>query len=132
MQGRRLAIAVAAVVVIAAGVAVLAPGPRDVDVPAHLRGAVADARASLLDHIDLIEPGSPLVLTDLRCRVDGGVLVTFTNRWLWVVERHYYVQSDGPPSGPGSFGGGVLNPTPDPDVERWIAEADGADCAIQR
>jgi hypothetical protein len=124
-----LAVAAVGILVLAAASVLLAPAPADIDVPERLETAVADGRASLLDHLDLVEPGTRPALTGFRCRDDGGVLLFFTNRWLWLVERDYYVASDGPPDGPGSFGGGVLDLAHDAEVEVWSTDANRVDCA---
>jgi hypothetical protein len=87
----------------------------DADSPDWMEPMVEAGRASLLEHLDLIEPGSPLVLVSVRCREDGAVRLTYENRYLWVVHRQYYAEA-APGWVSGSMGGGVIH-----ESEDWLA-----------
>jgi hypothetical protein len=87
----------------------------DADSPDWMEPMVEAGRASLLEHLDLIEPGSPQVLVSVRCREDGAVRLTYENRYLWVVHRQYYAEA-APGWVSGSMGGGVIH-----ESEDWLA-----------
>ena len=104
-------------------VAMVATAPSsDADSPDWMGPMVDAGRTSLLDNLDLIEPGSPLVLVAARCREDGAVRLIYENRWLWVVHRQYYAEA-APGWDSGSMGGGVLH-----DPEDWLAGQAEVDC----
>jgi len=80
----------------------------DAATPEWMEPMVEAGRASLLENLDLIEPGSPLALVSAHCRDDGAVRLVYENRWLWVVHRQYF--TDAPPAWTsGSMGGGALD-----------------------
>lgn len=97
-------------------VAVVATAPSsDADSPDWMEPMVQGGRTSLLDNLDLIAPGSPLVLVSVQCRDDGAVRLTYENRWLWVVHRQYFTEARPGWTSEG-MGGGVLHPPDD-----WLA-----------
>lgn len=100
------------VVLLVLVVAVATAPSRDADSPDWMEPMVEAGRASLLEHLDLIMPGSPLVLVSAHCREDGAVRMIYENRYLWVVHRRYYAEAAG---GSGSMGGGVLH-----EPEDWL------------
>lgn len=103
--------------------AVVATAPSsDADSPDWMEPMVEAGRASLLENIDLIEPGSPLVLVSAHCREDGAVRLIYENRWLWVVHREYYAES-APGWVSGSMEGGVLH-----GPEDWLAGQAEVEC----
>jgi hypothetical protein len=58
------------------GVASVVTSPsQDAASPEWLEPLIEDGRASLLDRLDLIEPGTPLAFTGARCRSDGTVVL---------------------------------------------------------
>jgi hypothetical protein len=87
---------------------------------------IEDGRASLLAHLDLIEPGTPLAFTGARCRSDGTVVLFYANRFLWVIENAYYAQTSPPYRGPDGFSGGLVDGASPPGSELsdevWLAE----------
>lgn len=102
-------------VVLLVVVAAVATAPSsDADTPDWMEPMVEAGRASLLEHLDLIRPGSPLVLVSAYCREDGAVRMTYENRYLWVVHRQYYAEA-APGWASGSMGGGVLH-----EPEDWL------------
>lgn len=103
-------------------VAVATAPSRDADAPEWMEPMVDAGRSSLLEHLDLIEPGSPLVLVSAQCRDDGAVRLNYENRWLWLVHRQYYAEA-APGWVSGSMGGGVLHP---PD--EWLAGHSEVSC----
>jgi hypothetical protein len=108
---------------LAAVVALVASAPRrDAEIPEWMEPMVDAGRSSLLDHLDLIEPGSPLVLVSAQCRDDGAVRLLFENRWLWVVHRQYYAEA-GPGWTSGSMGGGTLHSSDD-----WLSDRTEVGC----
>lgn len=80
--------------------------------PEWMEPMVVAGRSSLLEHLDLIDPGSPLVLVSAQCRDDGAVRLVYENRWLWVVHRQYFADAT-PGWISGSLGGGGLAHAPD-------------------
>ena len=97
-------------------VAMVATAPsRDADAPDWMEPMVEAGRAGLLEHLDLINPGSPLVLVSAQCREDGAVRMIYENRYLWVVHRQYYAEA-APGWVSGSMGGGVSH-----ESEDWLA-----------
>lgn len=104
--------------------AVVATAPSsDVSAPDWMEPMVDAGRSSLLDNLDLIEPGSPLVLVSAHCRSDGAVRLIYENRWLWVVHREYFTEA--PPGWTsGSMAGGILLASDD-----WLTGHAEADCA---
>jgi hypothetical protein len=95
---------------------VVAAPSSDADSPDWMEPMVEAGRASLLEHLDLIEPGSPLVLAGTECREDGAVRLFYENRYLWVFHRRYYAEA-APGWESGSIGGGVLHVSD----EDWLA-----------
>lgn len=84
----------------------------DAPAPSWMRPVIADGRASLYEHIDMINPGSPLTFTHARCRADGAMLVFYTNRWFWVAPSYFVIDVQAGwerRSPPRSFSGGVLD-----------------------
>ena len=104
--------------------ALVATAPsRDAESPDWMEPMVDAGRSSLLDNLDLIEPGSPLVLVSAHCRSDGAVRLIFENRWLWAVHRQYFTEA--PPGWTsGSRGGGILRA-----AEDWLAGHTDVTCA---
>jgi hypothetical protein len=108
---------------LAAVVALVATAPRtDADIPEWMQPMADAGRSSLLENLDLIEPGSPLILVSAQCRDDGAVRLLFENRWLWVVHRQYYAQAE-PGWTSGSMGGGTLHPSDD-----WLSDHAEVSC----
>jgi hypothetical protein len=104
--------------------AVVATAPSsDAETPDWMEPMVEAGRTSLLDNLDLIEPGSPLVLVSAQCREDGAVRLIYENRWLWVLHRQYYAET-APGWVSGSMGGGTLR-----EPEDWLAGQAEAECA---
>jgi hypothetical protein len=104
--------------------AVVATAPSsDAETPDWMEPMVEAGRTSLLDNLDLIEPGSPLVLVSAQCREDGAVRLIYENRWLWVLHRQYYAEA-APGWVSGSMGGGVLH-----GPEDWLAGQAELECA---
>lgn len=108
--------------------AVVATAPSsDASAPEWLEPMVDAGRSSLLDNLDLIEPGSPLVLVSAHCRSDGAVRLIYENRWLWVVHRQYFTQA-APGWTSGSMGGGTLHLPDD-----WLTgHSDSFDVAVSQ
>lgn len=107
--------------------AMVASAPsRDADAPEWMEPMVDAGRSSLLEHLDLIEPGSPLVLVSTHCRDDGAVRLNYENRWLWLVHRQYYAEAE-PGWGSGSMGGGVLH-----QPDEWLAGHSEVSCSQDR
>jgi hypothetical protein len=112
---------------LAAATASVATAPRtDAEIPEWMRPMVDAGRASLLDNLDLIEPGSPLVLVSASCRDDGAVRLLYENRWLWVVHRQYYALAE-PGWTSGSMAGGTLHPSDD-----WLSGHAEVSCRRDR
>lgn len=110
----RTAVLLAALLIGAAALVATAPS-EDAESPDWMEPMVEAGRASLLEHLDLIKPGSPLVLVSTQCREDGAVRVMYENRYLWVFHRGYYAEA--PPGWvSGSMAGGVLHESDD-----WLA-----------
>lgn len=110
-------------VVVIGWLALVATAPSsDASAPEWMEPMVDAGRSSLLDNLDLIEPGSPLVLVSAHCRDDGAVRLIYANRWLWVVHRQYFADA-APGWTSGSMGGGVLHP---PD--EWLAGHSEVSC----
>jgi hypothetical protein len=118
---RRLGLIGAAVLFVAVAVVATAPSS-DAETPDWMRPMVEAGRTSLLDNLDLVEPGSPLVLVAAHCREDGAVRLIYENRWLWVVHRQYYAEA-APGWDSGSMGGGVLH-----EPEGWLGGQAEVDC----
>lgn len=132
----RIGALVVAALIVGGAVAVLTAPSDDAASPDWVKPLVDDGRASLLDNIDLIEPGSRLVFTGARCRSDGTIALFYENRWLWVVHRDYYAQTSPPYRGRGGFSGGVLDGPIQDDRELrdevWLAEHRDVACAEAR
>jgi hypothetical protein len=95
----------------------------DASAPEWLEPMVDAGRSSLLDNLDLIEPGSPLILVSAHCRSDGAVRLIYENRWLWVVHRQYFTQA-APGWMSGTVGGGTLHRADD-----WLTGHSEVSCA---
>lgn len=118
---RRLGLIGAALLIGVVAVVAAAPSS-DADSPDWLKPMVEAGRTSLLANLDLIEPGSPLVLVSAQCREDGAVRLIYENRWLWMVHRQYYAEA-APGWVSGSMGGGVLHAPED-----WLAGQAEVEC----
>lgn len=119
---RRLGLIGTALLIVVVAVVATAPSS-DADSPDWMNPMVEAGRASLLDNLDLIKPGSPLVLVSAQCREDGAVRLIYENRYLWVVHRRYYAEA-APGRVLGSMGGGVLHGSED-----WLAGQAEVSCA---
>jgi hypothetical protein len=123
---RIAAVLAIAFVVLVVGWSVTGPG-ESVDVPHGLQPAVADSRASILRHFDLIEPGTPLVVTEIRCREDGSVRLVFEARFLWLLPKVLVTEVTLPFDDPGKVAGGYVG-RPDDGLEEWLAGGDEVAC----
>lgn len=118
----RLARIVGAVLMVGFLTLVATAPSNDASAPRWMEPMVEAGRASLLDNLDLIEPGSPLVLVSAQCRDDGAVRLLFENRWLWLVHRQHF--TDVPPGWTsGSMGGGTLR-----GPDEWLRDHAAVEC----
>lgn len=122
---RRIGLVGASLMIGVLALVVTAPST-DATAPGWMEPMVDAGRSSLLEHLDLIEPGSPLVLVSAHCRDDGAVRLIYENRWLWVVHRQYYTEAAAGRT-QGSMGGGVLH-LPD----EWLAGHSEVGCSQDR
>lgn len=76
----RVALLLAAVVALAW----IATRPIDLPAPGWMQPAIHDGRQSILAHADLVRAGTPLAWNGARCRADGGLLLFYGYRFLWV------------------------------------------------
>jgi hypothetical protein len=119
---RRIGLVGAAIMIGLLALVASAPSS-DADSPEWMEPMVDAGRASLLEHLDLIDPGSPLILVSAHCRSDGAVRLIYENRWLWLVDRQYYAEA-APGWVSGSMGGGVLHASDD-----WLTSHSEVSCA---
>lgn len=128
----RWIVALIAIALMIGAVTVMTRPSADARAPDWLEPLIDDGRASLLDHLDLIKPGTPLAFTGARCRSDGTVVLYYSNRFLWVIENAYYAQTSPPYRGPDGFSGGFMDGPSPPGSELsdevWLAEHTEVGC----